>query len=175
MLGHVDGFGDDEAESESDERAEVPVRLLTAERDALEALELADKLLDPGAGPIECLRKESRSAPGCRLVRDRRTDAALTRRRAGALAIIAFVPESRARRDVRAKIEQDFELGAVARLAACQMEGKRQAIEFGFEMDLGREASARAAQGLIVLPPFGPRGRDGSQPQREGDHLDQMR
>jgi len=63
-LGRVDGFDDDEAQSECDEGSEVPVRFLATERDTLEALELADQLLDAGAGSIECLRKESRPVLG---------------------------------------------------------------------------------------------------------------
>ena len=156
MLGPVDGFDQDQAAGEGDEGGVVRRRFLATERDALEALELAYKLLDPGAGPIKCLRKESRSAPGCGLVRDRRTDAARTRRRTGALAIIALVAKSRTGRDLRSKLEQDLELGAVARLAAGQVKGKRQAIEIGFEVDLGREAPARAAQRLTTLPPLAP-------------------
>ena len=36
------------------------------------------------------------------------------------------------------------------------MKGERKAIEIDLEMDLGREAPARAAQGLVVLPPLAP-------------------
>src|SRR4051794_3581095 len=57
-LGRVDGFDDDEAKSECDEGCKVLVRFLATERNALEALELADQLLDTGAGSIECLREE---------------------------------------------------------------------------------------------------------------------
>src|SRR3954468_18806513 len=48
-LGRVDGFDDDEAQSECDEGSEVPVRFLATERNALEALELADEVFDAGA------------------------------------------------------------------------------------------------------------------------------
>src|SRR3954464_12618234 len=54
-LGRVDGFDDDEAQSECDEGSEVPVRFLATERNALEALELADEVFDAGAGAIERL------------------------------------------------------------------------------------------------------------------------
>jgi hypothetical protein len=60
----VDGFDDDEAKSESDEGSEVPVRFLAAERNSLEALELADEVFDAGAGAIERLREERRPVPG---------------------------------------------------------------------------------------------------------------
>ena len=45
---------------------------------------------------------------------------------------------------------------AVARLPGGQVEGDRQAAEVGLEVDLGREAAARAAESLAVLPPFAP-------------------
>src|SRR3954471_12560990 len=63
-LGGVDGFDDDEAQSKCDEGSEVLVRLLAAERHPLEALELAHKLLDAGAGAIERLREERRPVLG---------------------------------------------------------------------------------------------------------------
>src|SRR3954463_1524577 len=58
-LGRVDGFENDQAECECDERPEVPVGLLAAERDALETLELSHELLDAGARPVERLREEA--------------------------------------------------------------------------------------------------------------------
>ena len=64
VLGRVDGFDDDEAEGEGDEGSEVLVGFLAAERNSLEALELADKLFDAGAGAIERLREERWSVPG---------------------------------------------------------------------------------------------------------------
>src|SRR5215216_3921059 len=63
-LGRVDGFDDDEAESECDEGSEVLVRFLATERKALEALELADKVFEAGAGAIERLREEGRPVLG---------------------------------------------------------------------------------------------------------------
>ncbi len=64
VLGRVDGFDDDEAQSKCDEGSEVLVRFLAAERNALEALELADEVFDAGAGAIERLREESRPVLG---------------------------------------------------------------------------------------------------------------
>src|SRR3954466_6805427 len=77
VLGRVDGFDDDEAQSECDEGSEVPVRFLATERNALEALELADEVFDAGAGAIERLREEGRPVLGRCLDRDHRADAAL--------------------------------------------------------------------------------------------------
>ena len=69
-LGPVDGFGKDEAEGECNKGTEVSRRLLAAERNALEALQLTDELLDAGARPIEGLRKESGSVLLVGFVRD---------------------------------------------------------------------------------------------------------
>ena len=41
-------------------------------------------------------------------------------------------------------------------LAACKVEGEVMSVEIGLQMDLARETTARAAEGLIVLPPFAP-------------------
>src|SRR6185369_13281142 len=64
FLGGVDGFDDDDAKSKGDERSVVLDRFLAAERDTLEALELADQLLDAGASPVERFRKERRPVLG---------------------------------------------------------------------------------------------------------------
>src|SRR5215211_5557191 len=102
-LGPVDGFDDDEAEGESDESAEVLVGFLATQGDALEALELADQLLDAGARPVERLRKESWPVLGRGFERDHRADAPLTRCRAIALAVVSFVTHRSAGRDVGPK------------------------------------------------------------------------
>ena len=72
------------------------------------------------------------------------------------LAVVPFVAHPGTRRDVRPQIEQDLELRTVARLAFREVKGERQAIEINLEVDLGREAPARAAQRLAVLPPLAP-------------------
>ena len=58
VLGGVDGFDKDEAKDKGNNGTVVLGCLLAAEGDALEALELAHKLLDASAGPVERLRKE---------------------------------------------------------------------------------------------------------------------
>src|SRR4051794_36787517 len=155
-LGRVDGFDDDKAQSECDEGSEVLVRFLAAERNSLEALELAHKLLDAGTGSIECLREESRPVLGRCLERDHRADAALAGGRAIGLAVVSFVPHGRAGRDVRPKIEQNLELRAVAGLTLREVEREWASIQISLEVDLGRETAAGAAQRLAILPPFGP-------------------
>jgi hypothetical protein len=64
----MDGFDEDEAKCKGDDRGKVSCRLLAAERDALEAFELANCLLDAGAGPVERLREERGPVPLIRLV-----------------------------------------------------------------------------------------------------------
>src|SRR3954468_22334156 len=155
-LGRVDGFENDQAECECDERPEVPVGLLAAERDALEALELSHELLDAGARPVERLREEGRPLLGRGLHGDNRADASLAGRGPVGLGIIAFVAHRGAGRDIRPEVEQDLELAAVARLTRGQVEGERQAVEIDLDVDLGREAPARAAEGLARGPPFSP-------------------
>ena len=63
-LGGVDGFGEDEAESKGNDGAVGLGRLLAAQRHALEALQLADKLLNAGAGAIEHSGEEPWPGPG---------------------------------------------------------------------------------------------------------------
>ena len=99
------------------------------------------RLLDARPSPIERLRKESWSVLGRGLVRDHRADAPLARCRTIGLAVVPLVAHPGPRRDVGPKIEQDLELRVVARLALCEVEGQRQALQVDLEVDLGREAA----------------------------------
>jgi hypothetical protein len=63
----VDGFDQDEAESERDERAVILRRLFAPKGDTLEALELVDRLFNACSRIVECFREES----GMSLVLDR--------------------------------------------------------------------------------------------------------
>lgn len=58
MLGPVDGFDYDEPGGESDEGSEVGCGFLAAEGDPLEALQLADRLLNAGAASVKELGEE---------------------------------------------------------------------------------------------------------------------
>ncbi len=71
-------------------------------------------------------------------------------------AVVSFVAHRSARRDVGPKVEQNLERRAVARLTLREVERERPSIEINLEVDLGREAPARAAQRLILLPPLAP-------------------
>jgi hypothetical protein len=63
----VDGFDQDEAESERDERAVILRRLFAPKGDTLEALELADRLFNACSRLVECFGKKA----GMSLVLDR--------------------------------------------------------------------------------------------------------
>jgi hypothetical protein len=53
-------------------------------------------------------------------------------------------------------VEQRSASGTIRDLAAGQHESERTALSIGQRMDLGRLPAARAADGLIFLPPFPP-------------------
>ena len=152
----MDGFDQDESAGEVDENHVVPGGLFAAQGDALEPLELADELLDPGASLVEQLREKCGLVGRVGLARDDRANAALAGRRAVRFAVVSLVGQRRARRDVGAEVEQGLELAAVAGLAAGEAEGDRLAAEVGLEMALGREPAPRAAERLAVLPPLAP-------------------
>ena len=70
------------------------------------------------------------------------------------VAIIPFVAEERAHgRRERQNIWRRRDIGI---LAWCQMQDDRPAERIAQRMDFCRAASARAADGLIMLPPFPP-------------------
>ncbi len=156
MLGGVDGFDPDEGERERDEGAVVLGCFLAPERNALEAFELADRLLDASAAPVEGAREELWPVASIALEGNDRADAAGARSLTIGCAIVALVAHGRTRGDVRAKIEQNLKLRAVARLALCQVEGERQSVMIDLEMDLGREPTSGATKRLSVLPPLAP-------------------
>jgi hypothetical protein len=72
------------------------------------------------------------------------------------LAVISLIRHRDARADVGTNVERCRELSAVAGVATGQMEVERVAVEIGLDVDLGREAAARAAERLALLPPFAP-------------------
>jgi hypothetical protein len=152
----VDGFDQDKGADEGDEGGEVLCGLLAAQGDPFEALDFADALLDAGAPLVEDFGKEGWLCGGVLSVRDGGADAAPARCLAVGLGVVAFVAENRSRRDVGADVEQDLKIAAVTGLAAGQMEDQRQAVEIGFQVDLGGKPAARAPEGLALLPPFAP-------------------
>ena len=79
ILGRVDAFDQDEAESKRDERAVILRRLLASKCDTLKAFELADRLFDACPCLVECFRKEGGHILGVGSIRDCRTYSALAR------------------------------------------------------------------------------------------------
>ena len=77
LLGRVDGFDQDEAESERDERAVILRRLFAPKGDTLEALELADRLFNACSRLVECFREESGDVFSVGSIRDCRAYSAL--------------------------------------------------------------------------------------------------
>jgi hypothetical protein len=152
----VDGFYTDEGECESDEGAVVLDCLLAPERNALEAFQLTDRLLDASAASVEGSRKELRPVPGIALDGNSGADAARACGLSIGGGIVALVAHCRTRGDVRPKIEQNLKLRAVARLALGQVEGEWQSLMIDLEVDLGREAASGAPERLSVLPPLAP-------------------
>ena len=155
-LGRVDGFDQDQAASECDECAIALCGLLAAHGDALEAFQLAHRLFDPGAGLVEQLGKEVWPVLGIRAMRNDGNDTAFAAGGAIGGRVVALVGQRRAGRDVGPDVERGFKLGAIADLAAGQVESNGQAVEIRLEVDLAGEAAPRAAECLILLPPFAP-------------------
>ena len=85
-----------------------------------------------------------------------RADAASARAAAICLGIVSLVGDRSARPDVGADIEENLEIATITGFAAGQMKRERQPVEIDLEVDFRREAAARAAERLILLPPFAP-------------------
>ena len=100
MLGRVDELDQDESDCESDERREVGLGLLATQGDALEPLELADGLLDPGATAVERAGEALGGRDGVGLVRDDRHGAASPGGGAVRAAVVALVGDDGAGRGI---------------------------------------------------------------------------
>jgi len=152
----VDGFNEHETAGETDDGGIAYVCLFAAHGDPLEALEFADRLLDPRPEFVETFWKETAPMLGVLATGNHRRDAARKGGGAVCVAVIPFVGHRDARADVWADVERGLELRAVAGLAAGQVEVERTAVEIGLEVNFGRETAARAPEGLVLLPPFAP-------------------
>ena len=119
----MDEFDQAKAGGEADDGFEVSFGLFAAERDALEALEPSDALLDACAGFVEGACEEGWLVLFVRLVRDDRSDAARSCGVPIGLAGVAFVADDGARLNVGPDVEQGFEVTPVEGFAAGQVEG----------------------------------------------------
>lgn len=156
MLGRVGGFGQGDGAGECDGGCVTLCGFVAAEGGTVEALEVADRLLDARAAPVERAWEEARSIRRVVPTRDHWADPPLAGRGAVALRVAAFAGEGRPRPEVGTDVQQRLERAAVARRAAGQRESKGPAGEVGLDVDLGREPAARAAERLTVLPPWAP-------------------
>ena len=77
-----------------------------------------------GAAAIERLWEEGLALPGVALGWDHGSDAPLPRCGAIGLGVVSLVPDHGARIDLRPKVEEDREAGAVAGLSGRQVEGE---------------------------------------------------
>jgi hypothetical protein len=131
--------------------------------DAAELFKAVEQALHSVARPIG-LAVEAGSARLVALAGDHRTDAASAQVLPRGPARKSLVAGHPARPEAgtatlaadRAGIEQGRKLRAVVPLAAAQLESDRLAIALGADVDLGREAAARAAERLLLNPPFSP-------------------
>ena len=89
-LGRVDELDQDETDGEGDEGGEVDLRLLAAQGDAIEPLELTYGLLDPGATAVEGAREALGGRGGVGPLRDHRHGAAGPRGGPVGAAVIAL-------------------------------------------------------------------------------------
>jgi len=113
-------------------------------------------LLDTGASFVERPGEELGFVFLICLVRDDRGDAARFGRRAVGLAGVALVTDSGARLNIRADVEQQFEMRRIGSLAAGQIESDDVARCVRLGVDFRGEAAARTPERLRFLPPLAP-------------------
>lgn len=117
-------------------------------------LEMTDQALDAVALPVDPLVPTDR----CLAVRARRNDgpdAGLAEAIADRVAVVPLVGNQVAGPRVDERGER-FELGAVGRLAAREVEGEREAGGITETVNFTGEPAPRAAKSLFASPPFAP-------------------
>ena len=132
---------------------EIPGELVVSGGYAPEVLEPAEAALDDVSAFVGAL-VEAMDDDTVRFVGDDGLGAATSNFAAKVVAVIPFVGEERAHgRRERQNICRRRDIGI---LAWSQMQDDRPAERIAQRMDFCRAASARAADGLAVLPPFPP-------------------
>lgn len=132
---------------------EIPGELVVSGGDAAEVLEPAKAALDDISAFVGAF-VEAMDDDAVGFVGDDGLGAATNDFAAKVVAVIPFVSEERAHgRRERQNIGRGRDIGI---LAWGQMQDDRPAERIAQRMDFCRAASARAADGLIVLPPFPP-------------------
>ena len=132
---------------------EISGELVVSGGDAAEVLEPAEAALDDVSAFVGAL-VEAMDDDTVGFVGDDGLGAATSNFAAKVVAVIPFVGEERAHgRRERQNIGRRRNIGV---LAGGQMQDDRSAERIAQRMDFCRAASARAADGLVVLPPFPP-------------------
>lgn len=132
---------------------EIPGELVVSGGDTAEVLEPAEAALDDVSAFVGSF-VEPMDDNTVGFVWDYRLGAATNDFAAKVVAVITFVGEERAHgRRERQNIWRRCDIGI---LTWGQMQDDRPAERIAQRMDFCRAASARAADGLIVLPPFPP-------------------
>jgi len=132
---------------------EIPGELVVSGGDAAEVLEPAEAALDDVSAFVGAL-VESMDDDAVGFVGDDGLGAETYDFATKVVAVISFVGEERAHgRRERQNICRRRDIGI---LAWSQMQDDRPAERIAQRMDFCRAASARAADGLAVLPPFPP-------------------
>ena len=132
---------------------EIPGELVVSGGDAPEILEPAEAALDDISAFVGAL-VEAKDDDTVGFVGDDGLGAATYDLAAKVVAVIPFVAEERAHgRRERQNIWRRRDIGI---LAWCQMQDDRPAERIAQRMNFCRAAASRAADCLIVLPPFPP-------------------
>lgn len=128
--------------------------LVVAGGDGTVDLEMTDHALDAVALRVELPVPADRRL-AVRARRDHRPDAGVMETVADGIAIVALVGDQVAGPCFGERTER-FELRAVGRLAAGEVEGKRLTDGITETMNLTGEPAPRAAKSLFASPPFAP-------------------
>lgn len=128
--------------------------LVVAGGDGTVDLEMTDHALDAVALPIELPVPADRRL-AVRAWRNHGPDAGVMETVADGIAIVALVGDQVAGPCFGERTER-FELRAVGRLAAGEVEGKRLTDGITETMNLTGEPAPRAAKSLFASPPFAP-------------------
>ena len=132
---------------------EIALELVVSSCDAAEVLEAAEASLDDVSALVGSL-VEGMDYDAVGFVGDDRLCAAIDDLGPQAVAVVAFVGEEGAHgRSERQHVGSGRDVGI---LASCEMKNDWPAKRIAQAMDFGRAPAARAADGLILLPPFPP-------------------
>lgn len=132
---------------------EIPRQLVVTRGNAAKVFEATEAALDDVSSPVSSFI-EAMKEDAIGLVGDHGLGATIDDLRTQRVAVVPFVRDQRAhRRRKRQNIGGSRDIGILARR---EMKSDWPAEGIAQRMDLGRAPAARAADRLIVLPPFPP-------------------